>query len=299
MPEHPHITVYRECVEARALGRALQEVRLASPFLLRSVEPPLEEFHGREVRGVRSIGKRIVLEFEEELFLVLHLMIAGRLHWKEPGAKLGSKATLASFDFPDGCLVLTEAGSRRKASLVAVRGLDALASLDPGGIDVFAASTEEFREAMTRKNHTLKRALTDPRILSGVGNAFSDEVLHCARLSPVQLTHNLDADEWERLHQATQRTLNHWTDKMRAEAEANGGWPKKVSAFHPDMAVHGRYNEPCPVCAKPVQRIVYASRETNYCAECQTGGRMLADRALSRLLKSDWPKSLEELEGRS
>lgn len=296
MPEYPHITVYRECIARKLVGAELREVRLGNPFLLRSVEPALEDFRDLPVREVRTIGKRLVLAFDEELFLVVHLMIAGRLHWRGVGAKLGSKSTLAGFDFDAGCLVLTEAGSTRRASLMAIQGEAALAELDPGGVNVFDVSTDEFRQAMTRSNHTLKRALTDPHILSGIGNAFSDEILHSARLSPVRLTDKLDDDDWERLHQVCQRVLNIWADRIRAEAKDD--WPKEVSAFHPEMAVHGKFGEPCPVCRSPVQRIVYATRETNYCAGCQTEGKLLADRALSRLLKSDWPRRLEELEER-
>jgi len=297
VPEFPHVTVYRECLEASFAGRALEGVRLGSPFLLRSVDPPLDAFTGRRLVGVRTIGKRLVFDFGEELFFVLHLMIAGRLHRKAPGAAIGGKATLASFDFAGGALVLTEAGSKRRASLTAVEGEAVLEELDPRGLDVFEVDAESFREAMTRKNHTLKRALTDPRILSGIGNAFSDEILHAARLSPVQLTSNLKEEEWQRLRTSTREVLETWVERLRSELR--DGWPAKVSAFHPAMAVHGRYREPCPDCGSPVQRIVYASRETNYCPACQTGGRLLADRALSRLLKSDWPRTLEELEERA
>ncbi len=296
VPEYPDICVYQECLELKAKGQRLLGLRIKNPFLLRSVEPAPADLEGRELLEVRRLGKRLVFVFEGELFAVLHLMIAGRLSWKGMDPKLGSKSTLASFDFEEGCLVLTEAGSKRRASLKVVRGEAGLLELDPGGIDLFQATTDEFREVLTRTNHTLKRALTDPRLLDGIGNAYSDEILHTARLSPVQLTKNLDLDEWERLHQACQRVLTIWTARLRAEAQS--GWPKKVTAFHPEMAVHGRFGEKCPVCGHGVQRIVYASRETNYCAACQTGGKLLADRALSRLLKSDWPKTLEELEGR-
>ncbi|MFT7670602.1 MAG: formamidopyrimidine-DNA glycosylase [Planctomycetota bacterium] len=297
MPEYPHITVYLECISEKAVGEELKAVRIASPFLLRSVDPKPIALHGQVLRGVRNVGKRVVLEFNDSLFAVFHLMIAGRFAWRKPEAKLGSKSSLASLDFESGCLVLTEAGSLRRASLHIVQGENALAEMDSGGIDLFRATTEEFTEVMTRTNHTLKRALTDPRILSGIGNSFSDEILHAARLSPVQLTSNLDDDDWERLHQVCMRVLTIWTAKYRSEVVR--GWPAKVSAFHPEMAAHGRYHEPCPVCQSSVQRILYASRETNYCATCQTGGRLLADRALSKLLKSDWPRTLEELEGRS
>lgn len=296
MPELPDITVYIECLAPKVVGERLEGLRIANPFLLRSVEPAPLVLHGLAVRGLRRIGKRIAFAFDDELFLVLHLMIAGRLAWRPPGAKLGSKSALCGLDFAAGCLVLTEAGSKRRAWLRVVRGEEALAALDPGGADPFELDVEALRAVLTAENHTLKRALTDPRLLSGVGNAYSDEILHAARLSPVQLTNNLKPDDWRRLHGATREVLERWTERLRAQAA--GGWPRKVTAFHPEMAVHGRYREPCPDCGKPVQRIVYATRETNYCAECQTGGRLLADRALSRLLKSDWPKTLEELEER-
>ncbi len=296
MPELPDICVYLECLEAKLLGSKLLDLRISNPFLLRSVEPSPGDLQGLEVRALRRLGKRIVLAFEGELFAVLHLMIAGRLAWKGPAAKLGGKNALASFDFPAGSLVLTEAGSKRRASLFIVHGEEALQALDPGGIDVLTSNVEEFTEVLTRTNHTLKRALTDPRLLSGIGTAYSAEILHTAHLSPVQLTNNLDGDEWERLHAATLRVLNSWTERLRGEASS--GWPKKVTAFRPEMAVHGRFGKPCPACGHAVQRIVYATRETNYCATCQTDGKLLADRALSRLLKSDWPKTMEELEGR-
>ncbi len=296
MPELPDITVYLDCLAPKVVGEKLTALRIANPFLLRSVEPPVTEIEGRKVIGLRRIGKRIVLDFGEGRFAVLHLMVAGRLGWKRVGAKLGSKSALASFDFPAGCLVLTEAGSKRRASLTLVRGEEALAALDPGGREVSKLDMDAFREVLTRTNHTLKRALSDPRLLSGIGNAYSDEILHAARLSPVQLTAKLGEAEWLRLYEATRATLAQWTERLRAEAA--GGWPETVTAFRPEMAVHGRFGEACPDCGNPVQRIVYASRETNYCAACQTEGRLLADRALSRLLKADWPKRLEELEGR-
>jgi len=296
VPELPDVTVYLECLEPKVVGEVLEGVRLGSPFLLRTVAPKLEELAGRKVARLRRLGKRLVFELEEELFLVLHLMIAGRLAWKPPGAKLGGKAALAAFDFAEGSLVLTEAGSKRRASLHAVRGTEALAALDPGGREVFELDQDGFVAALTVRNHTLKRALTDPRYLSGIGNAYSDEILHAARLSPVQWTRNLGPEEWARLFEATRRVLAEWTDRLRAGAAK--GWPKKVTAFHPEMAVHGRFGEPCPLCGERVQRIVHSSRETNYCARCQTGGKLLADRALSRLLKSDWPRTLEELEER-
>ena len=295
MPEYPDICVYRDCLERKVKGQKLEALHLRNPFLLRSVEPVPTEFVGRELVRVRRLGKRLVLEFEGELFAVLHLMIAGRLAWKGKDPKLGSTSTLASFEFETGSAVLTEAGSRRRASLHLVHGEPALQALDPGGIDVFTATIEEFRDVLTRTNHTMKRALTDPRLLDGIGGAYSDEILHAARLSPVQLTKNLDDDEWGRLHAACQDVLALWTARLTEQAKS--GWPKKVTAFRPEMAVHGRFGEECPVCGHPVQRIVYSSRETNYCAACQTGGKILADRALSRLLKSDWPKTIEELEG--
>ena len=296
MPELPDITVYLECLQPKVVGEVLIGVRLGNPFLLRTVEPKLEEVAGREVIRLQRIGKRIAFELEGEFFLVLHLMIAGRLAWKKSGAKLGGKATLAAFDFPEGCLVLTEAGSKRRASLHVIRGSAGLAELDPGGRDVFELDLPGFIAALTPRNHTLKRALTDPHYLSGIGNAYSDEILHAARLSPVQWTKNLKEEEWARLFEVTKQVLSQWTDRLRAEASK--GWPKKVTAFHPEMAVHGRFGCLCPECGAKVQRIVYSSRETNYCARCQTGGKLLADRALSRLLKSDWPRTLEELEGR-
>ena len=278
------------------VGERLRGIRLGSPFLLRSVEPPVEALEGRKVRGVRRLGKRIVLELEQELFAVLHLMIAGRLHWRNAGAGLPGKAGLAAFDFDEGSLVLTEAGSKKRASLHLARGEPGLAAHDPGGLEIAAATPESFRAVLTRKKHTLKRALTDPRLLSGIGNAYSDEILHRARLSPFKLTTGLDDDAVSRLLQACREVLGEWTERLRAECGA--GFPEKVTAFRDEMAVHGRYGKPCPVCGKPVQRLVYASNEANYCAECQTGGKLLADRALSRLLREDWPKTLEELEAK-
>ncbi|MGH6927591.1 MAG: zinc finger domain-containing protein, partial [Dongiaceae bacterium] len=267
-----------------------------SPFVLRTVAPPLDVFRGQTVRALSRLGKRIVLAFDDELYLVLHLMIAGRLHWRAPGAPLARKVGLAAFDFPDGTLVLTEVASKKRAALHAVRGAAALAAHDPGGIEVFEADLETFRTALLRENHTVKRTLTDPRVFSGIGNAYSDEILHRAKLSPVKMTHSLDADEIERLFQATRATLNDWIVRLRQQT--GSGFPEKVTAFRPEMAVHGKYGQPCPVCGAPVQRIVHADNETNYCARCQTGGRLLADRALSRLLKADWPRTLEELEER-
>jgi formamidopyrimidine-DNA glycosylase len=290
------VTVYVERLVPRILGQGLGQVRLRTPFLLRSVEPPLDAVLGKRVRGVRRLGKRIVMELEDELFLVLHLMIAGRLHWKERGAKVSGKVGLAAFDFTSGTLVLTEAGTKKRASLHVVRGAAALAAHDPGGIEVLETDLARFREALGRERHTLKRTLTDPHLFSGIGNAYSDEILHRARLSPVRLTSQLSDEESARLFEATRATLLDWTARLRAQT--GDGFPEKVTAFRPDMAVHGRYGQPCPVCGTPVQRIVYAENETNYCATCQTGGTLLADRSLSRLLKSDWPRSLDELEER-
>jgi formamidopyrimidine-DNA glycosylase len=294
MPELPDIAAYLSALEPRILGQRLEGVRLASPFLLRTVQPGLADFQGKTVRSLRRIGKRIVIGFDDDLWLVLHLMIAGRLHWRPGGAKLGGRNYLAAFDFPQGSLVLTEAGSKRRASLHLFRGEAELQSADPGGVDVFSIDLEGFRTALTEENRTLKRALTDPRILSGIGNAYSDEILHAARLSPILLTHKLTPEEWERLFAATRDTLNLWIDRLKGEAR--GGFPEKVTAFRSEMAVHGRFGEPCPTCGQPVQRIRYADNETNYCAECQTGGKVLADRGLSRLLGKDWPKTLDELE---
>ena len=294
MPELPDIAAYISALEARILAKPIQQIRLASPFLLRTVDPPLTDVEGRVVRELRRLGKRIAMGVEGDLWLVLHLMIAGRLHWRVPGAKLAGRQSLAAFDFPTGSLVLTEAGSKHRASLHLLRGEEGLRSADPGGIDVFAATLDSFREALTAENRTLKRALTDPRILSGIGNAYSDEILHAARLSPIALTQKLKPDEWERLFAATRDTLRLWIDRLRVEAE--NGFPEKVTAFREGMAVHGRYRERCPRCSERIQRIRYADNETNYCARCQTGGRVLADRSLSRLLGADWPRTLDELE---
>ena len=294
MPELPDIAAYITALEPRIVGQRLERVRLGSPFLLRSVQPPLGSVDGRVVEGLRRVGKRIAIGVEGDLWLVLHLMIAGRLHWKKPGAKLGGRQNLAAFDFPEGSLLLTEAGSKHRASLHLVSGEQNLAAFDAGGIDVFEADLESFRGALTAENHTLKRALTDPRLLSGIGNAYSDEILHAAQLSPIALTQKLTAAEWGRLFGATRQTLQMWISKLRAEAEA--AFPEKVTAFRKDMAVHGRYGLPCPRCGDKVLRIRYADKETNYCARCQTGGKVLADRSLSRLLGSDWPRTLEELE---
>jgi formamidopyrimidine-DNA glycosylase len=299
MPELPDITAYLTALTPRVVGQTLEQVRIASPLLLRTAVPPIRSVEGKVVRGLRRLGKGVVFVLDdsdagESLFLVLHLMIAGRLHWRERGAKLGGRNNLAAFDFSNGSLVLTEAGARRRASLHVVRGEAALAELDPGGVDVFALTTERFREVLSAENHTLKRALTDPRVLSGIGNAYSDEILWAAKLSPLAQTQKLTKDEWERLYQATGETLQLWIDRFNAEAEKK--FPEKVTAFRPEMAVHGRYGLPCLRCGAPIQRIRYASNETNYCPTCQTGGRVLADRSLSRLLGTDWPRTLEELE---
>jgi formamidopyrimidine-DNA glycosylase len=295
VPELPDVAAYISALEPRIIGRPLERVRLRSgAFLLRTAEPPLASVDGRMVREVVRIGKRIAIGLEGDLWLVMHLMIAGRLHWRPRDAKLGGRNDLAAFDFPDGTLVLTEAGSKRRASLHVVSGEDALRALDPGGIDVLTTDLDTFRRALTIENHTLKRALTDPRNLSGIGNAYSDEILHAAQLSPIALTHKLTPAQWERLFAATRTTLLDWTERLRAEA-ANG-FPEKVTAFRKDMAVHGRFGEPCPRCGERVQRIRYADNETNYCARCQTGGVLLADRSLSRLLKADFPRTLEELD---
>ena len=294
MPELPDITAYLAALEPRIVGQRLEHVRIASAFLLRTVQPPVASMEGRVVRELRRIGKRIAIGLEGDVWLVLHLMIAGRLHWRPAGAKLGGRQNLAAFDFPNGSLVLTEAGSKRRASLHLFEGEAALRSIDPGGIDVLSSELKTFRDALTVENRTLKRALTDPRILSGVGNAYSDEILHAAQLSPVALTHKLKPEEWERLYDGTQSTLRLWIKRLGDEAKAE--FPEKVTAFRKDMAVHGRYGLPCPRCGEPIQRIRYADNETDYCVRCQTGGKLLADRSLSRLLKSDWPRTLDELE---
>ncbi len=294
MPELPDIAAYITALEPRILGQPLERVRLHSAFLLRTAQPPLTDVEGHLVRELRRIGKRIAIGLDNDLWLVLHLMIAGRLHWRPANAKLAGRQTLAAFDFPNGSLVLTEAGSKRRASLHVVRGEESMRSFDAGGIDVFASDLDSFRAALTAENHTLKRALTDPRLLSGIGNAYSDEILHAAQLSPLTLTQKLGPLEWERLFAATKQTLTFWIERLRAEASA--AFPEKVTAFRRGMAVHGRYGEPCPGCGDKVLRIRYANKETNYCARCQTGGKVLADRSLSRLLGSDWPRTLEELE---
>lgn len=294
MPELPDIAAYITALEPRVLGQKLERVRLSSPFLLRTVQPPLASAEGRVVEKLRRVGKRIAFGVEGDLWLVLHLMIAGRLHWKARDAKLGGRQNLAAFDFPDGSLILTEAGSKRRAALHVVNGEENLGSLDAGGIDVFTTDLAAFRATLTAENHTLKRALTDPRLLSGIGNAYSDEILHAAQLSPITQTNKLKDEEWKRLFEATRQTLQRWIDQLRAEAEKE--FPEKVTAFRKDMAVHGRYGQSCPRCGDKVLRIRYADKETNYCARCQTGGKVLADRSLSRLLGSDWPRTLEELE---
>jgi len=293
MPELPDITVYIEALERRIVGERLERVRLQSPFLLRTFEPPIDVVKDKPVVQLRRLGKRIAIGFENDLWLVLHLMIAGRLHWKARGAKLSGKANLAAFDFPQGSLTLTEAGSKRRAALYVIQGEDSLNQQDPGGIDVLSATPNAFQTVLQSHNHTLKRILTDPHLFSGIGNAYSDEILHRARLSPFVLSRKLGADDADRLLKATKDILSEWTDRLRKEA--GDGFPEKVTAFRPEMAVHGKFGMPCPVCQAPVQRIRYADKETNYCPGCQTEGRILADRSLSRLLKDDWPSHLDEL----
>jgi formamidopyrimidine-DNA glycosylase len=293
MPEYPDIELYLHALAPRILGQRLEGVRLASPFLLRSIEPPIDAVIGKTVRALHRLGKRIVWELDDDLFLIFHLMIAGRYQWKDRGTKVTAKIGLAAFDFPTGTLLLTEAGSTRQASLYVVRGRQAVEAHDPGGLEVIESSLEDFAAALRRENHTLKRALTDPHLFSGIGNAYSDEILHRARLSPLKLTRSLSDAEFLRLFEATQATLASWVERLRRETGA--GFPEKVTAFHDGMAVHGRFRQPCPVCGRPVQRIVYAENECNYCAGCQTGGRLLADRSLSRLLKGDWPRSIDDL----
>jgi formamidopyrimidine-DNA glycosylase len=298
MPEYPDIIVYMERLRPRIEGQILDRLRLASPFLLRTVEPPIAKAEGKRVLGLRRLGKRIILCLEMDLFLVLHLMIAGRLHWKEPGSKLPGRIGLAAFDFSTGTLTLTEAGTKKRASLHLVRGEGGLASLNPGGLEVLEADLETFQQELVKENHTLKRALTDPRLFSGIGNAYSDEIFHQARLSPLALTQRLNEEEVTRLFEAIKKTLLDWADRIRQEA--GEGFPEKVTAFRQGMAVHGRHGLPCPICGTAIQRIVYAENETNYCPRCQTNGKLLADRSLSRLLKNDWPRNIEELEeGRS
>jgi formamidopyrimidine-DNA glycosylase len=294
MPELPDIAAYISALESRIVGQPLEHLRLASAFLLRTAQPPVINVEGHTVHELRRIGKRIAIGLDNDLWLVLHLMIAGRLHWKPPGAKLAGRNSLAAFDFPNGSLVLTEAGTKRRASLHVFSGEENLHSIDPGGIEVFSSDLDSFRAALSAENRTLKRALTDPRIVSGIGNAYSDEILHAAQLSPITLTQKLSPEDWERLFNATRNTLQTWIDRLNAEAKAD--FPEKVRAFRKDMAVHGRFGEPCPRCGEKIQRIRYADNETNYCARCQTGGKVLADRSLSRLLGTDWPRTLEELE---
>jgi formamidopyrimidine-DNA glycosylase len=294
VPELPDVLLYIERLEPRIVGEKLEKIRLGSPFLLRTVDPPIRAAEGKSVTGLGRLGKRIAIGLEGDLHLVIHLMIAGRLRWRDRGAKLARKLGLAAFDFSSGTLLLTEASTQKRASLHLVRGAEGLAGLDPGGLEVLDSDVAAFGEALRRENRTLKRALTDPRLVSGIGNAYSDEILHRAQLSPLQRTHQLDAGEIERLHRATIETLREWIDRLRAEL--GDGFPEKVTAFRTGMAVHGRYRQPCPVCGDPVQRIVYAANECNYCPRCQTHGKLLADRALSRLLRGDWPRTLEELD---
>lgn len=294
VPEYPDLTVYLEHLERLVLGQPLERIRLGSPFVLRSVEPPLAALEGRAVIGLRRIGKRLVFALEGELFAVVHLMVAGRLLWKERGARLPTRAGLAAFDFPAGTLVLTEVSTRKRASLHLVRGQAGLSFFDRGGLEVLACHLDDFADRLRAENHTLKRALTDPRLFAAIGNAYSDEILHRARLSPVKLTKALTGEEVARLFEACRTVLTEWAGRLRAEA--GEGWPEKVTAFRPEMAVHGRFQQPCPVCGASVQRIVHAENEINYCPRCQTGGRLLADRALSKLLKEDWPQTLDELE---
>jgi formamidopyrimidine-DNA glycosylase len=293
VPELPDVTIYIEALASRVLSHTLEKLRLANPFVLRTVEPGRHDIEEKKVVELRRVGKRIVIGLEDELFIVIHLMIAGRFKWLAKGTKIPGKLGLAAFDFDNGTLLLTEAGSKRRASIHIVRSEDAIRALDPGGLEPLEMSVEQFRTAVRRERHTLKRTLTDPHTFSGIGNAYSDEILHRARLSPVQLSTNLSPEEIETLYRATREVLIEWIERLRAEAGEK--FPEKVTAFRPEMAVHGRFNEPCPVCGSPVQRIVYAENETNYCARCQTGGRLLADRALSRLLKGDWPRSIDEL----
>jgi formamidopyrimidine-DNA glycosylase len=296
LPELPDIAAYLTALEPRIAGRKLERIRFASPFVLRSVDPPVAEAEGRTVTGLRRLGKRVVIALEGDIFVVIHLMIAGRLHWRPAGARPPGRIGLAAFDFPDGTLTLTEAGTKRRASIHLARGEPALRAHDPGGLDVMAATVSQLREALTRERHTLKRSLTDPRFLDGIGNAYADEILHRARLSPVRMTDSLGPGEWARLHAAARAVLAEWSERLSGTARLT--FPENVTAFRQGMAVHGRYGQPCPDCGAPVQRIVHAENETNYCAVCQTGGRLLADRALSRLLRQDWPRTLEELEER-
>jgi formamidopyrimidine-DNA glycosylase len=294
MPELPDVTVYIEALSERVLNQPIQRIRIGSPFIVRSFDPRISAAEGKTVLALRRVGKRIVFDLEDDLFLIVHLMIAGRFHWKPKGAKIARKYGQAAFDFANGTLLLTEAGTKKRASIYLVRGEAALREHDPGGLEVLDANISSFREALTRENHTLKRTLTDPHIFSGIGNAYSDEILHRARLSPIRMTQRLTDSEIEKLYRAVRGSLAEWVERLRKER--GSGFPEKVTAFRPDMAVHGKYGKPCPVCGSPVQRIVHAENETNYCARCQTGGKLLADRSLSRLLKEDWPRNLEELE---
>jgi formamidopyrimidine-DNA glycosylase len=294
MPELPDVTVYIEALTERILNQPILKIRIGSPFVLRSFDPPISAVERKKVLALRRLGKRIVFELQDDLFLIVHLMIAGRFHWKPKGAKIARKYGQAALDFPHGTLLLTEAGTKKRASIHLVRGEAALQEHDPGGLEVFEASLAQFGERLTRENHTLKRSLTDPHLFSGIGNAYSDEILHSAQLSPIRLTQQMTDAEIERLYHAIRESLAEWVERLRKERGT--GFPEKVTAFRPDMAVHGKYRKPCPVCGSPVQRIVHAENETNYCAKCQTGGKLLADRSLSRLLKDDWPRSLEELE---
>jgi formamidopyrimidine-DNA glycosylase len=296
MPELPDITVYAESLAAKVRDDVLRSVRVASPFLLRTAVPPVSSAENKPVVGIERLGKRVVIALEGELFLVLHLMIAGRLHWHAAGGKPPSKTALATFEFNSGTLALTEAGTQRRASLHLVAGRAALDAMDPGGIDVMHCGAAEFAAQLAAENHTLKRSLTNPQLFSGIGNAYSDEILHRASMSPVMLTRSLDAAAAQRLLDATRAVMSEWTERLRSEAQSHSGWPPKVTAFHPQMAVHGRYGEPCPVCGSKVQRIVHANNETNYCARCQTGGKLLADRALSKLLHASWPKHIDDIE---
>ena len=293
MPELPDITVYVECIAAKVGGRAIERARISSPFVVRSVDPPIREVEGKTVREVRRIGKRIAIGLDDDLWIVIHLMIAGRFRWLKPGAKIPGRLGLAAFDFENGTLLLTEAGTQRRASITVVRGEQSLEEIDRGGVEPLEVDEKTFAERLTRENHTLKRSFTDPALFSGIGNAYSDEIFHRARISPIKLTSRLTEEEVSRLYTATREVLTEWTDRLRKEA--GGEFPAKVTAFHDEMAVHGRYGKPCPVCGAPVQRIRYANNETNYCARCQTDGKLLADRALSRLLRQDWPKSIDEL----
>jgi len=294
VPEYPDLELYLSALEARVVGQPLQKVRLASPFVLRSVEPPLSGTWGRKIVGLRRLGKRLIFELEGELFIVIHLMVAGRLQWKEAGARVPGRAGLAAFDFPNGTLLLTEVSTKKRASIHVVAGEASLRTFDRGGLEVMPAHLDDFAARVRLENHTLKRTLTDPRLFSGIGNAYSDEILHRAKLSPVKQTKTLTGEEISRLFEATQAVLREWAERLKTEV--GDGWPEKVTAFRPEMAVHGKHKQPCPVCGSPVQRIVHADNETNYCARCQTGGKLLADRSLSRLLKEDWPTTLEDLE---